>query len=214
LAAVVAFSARAREDEGVLACVETVEIKITTPGEVLDAAADRVPGLDVYCECPAAAPNLDVLLDAIHSTGCGAKLRTGGLVAEAIPSSLDVATFIAGCTERGIPFKATAGLHHPLRGVHGLTNAADAPRAEMHGFLNVFVAAALAATHRLDARSLVALVEERSPTAFSFDEGGVSWRGLRADTAAITAARMLARGFGSCSFEEPVDDLKALGVYL
>ena len=92
----------------------------------------------VYAEVPVAE------LDTVGQGGCFAKVRTGGVKPDAIPSVASLATFIRACADRRLAFKATAGLHHPVRAEHPLTYAPDAPRAVMHGFLNVFLAAAFA----------------------------------------------------------------------
>lgn len=157
----------------------------------------------VYCEVPLSQ------LDAVKAAGAHAKLRTGGVTPEAIPSISDVATFITACADRRLPFKATAGLHHPVRAVQALTYAPDSPRATMHGFLNVFLAAALAWHGE---RNLEPILAETEPSAFRFDERA-HWRSLSLDAAQVRQARTeFAHSFGSCSFEEPVRDLEALGL--
>ena len=115
-----------------------------------------------------------------------------------------------------MPFKATAGLHHPVRAEHALTYEPDSPRAVMNGFLNVFVAAiARPRVRPRRRRRCCPILEETSPDAFAFADSHLAWRDLSADARTrSTAARTLARSFGSCSFEEPIADLDALGVYL
>ena len=134
-----------------------------------------------------------------------AKIRTGGITADAFPSAHAVAAFLRACKAAGVAFKATAGLHHPLRCVKPLTYEPNAPTGLMHGFLNVFLAAAL-----LDHAE--AILEERDAHAFAFDHAGASWRGQRVSTDELTAMRnTFAISFGSCSFEEPIADLQELG---
>jgi hypothetical protein len=158
----------------------------------------------VYCEVPLAD------LDAVRSAGCFAKVRTGGVTPEGIPSVADVAAFIAACADRRLAFKATAGLHHPIRAEHPLTYAADSPRAVTHGFLNVFLAASFAWHGERDLEPILA---ETDPTAFRFRGDRVSWRHLELDAARVRDARThFAHAFGSCSFDEPVRDLEALGL--
>lgn len=145
------------------------------------------------------------LLDAIAKRGLRAKIRTGGISADAFPAISDVAAFLRACSEKGVAFKATAGLHHPLRCIRPLTYDANAPTGTMHGFLNVFVAAALVG----DAEAILA---ETDPHAFTFDDDALSWRGRRVAAADIATMRnTFATSFGSCSFEEPIEDLRALG---
>jgi len=111
-----------------------------------------------------------------------------------------------------VPFKATAGLHHPVRGERALTYEEESPRAVMHGFLNVFLAAAFCFNGLgvADAPRVVAL---ESLEGVRFDDDGVSWEDYRVSTAEMaTIRRRFALSFGSCSFTEPVEGLEALGL--
>lgn len=160
----------------------------------------------VYCEI--AISNLEQL-DAAKASGCYAKIRTGGVKPEAIPSPKDVAAFIIACAERRLPFKATAGLHHPIRAEYALTYEADAPRAVMHGFLNVLMAAAFAWQGE---KNIEAIIAETDASTFTFD-GGAKWRGLALSYDAIKDARQnFMHSIGSCSFDEPIHELQALGL--
>jgi hypothetical protein len=148
-------------------------------------------------------------LDEVQRSGCFAKIRTGGVTPEAIPAVEQVAAFIVACAERRLPFKATAGLHHPVRAMHPLTYEAGAPRGMMHGFLNVFLAAAFAWHGE---RRIEPLLAETDVKAFRFDDRA-HWRDWAVDAGQIREARMqFGHAFGSCSFEEPVRDLEALGL--
>ena len=170
------------------------EVKATTEEEI----AAFPPG--VYVEIA------DVrLLGAIRQHGQRAKIRTGGITPDAFPAIDDVAGFLRACREMGVAFKATAGLHHPLRCVKPLTYEPNAPTGTMHGFLNVFLAAAM-----LDHAD--AILAETDPGAFRFDDDHASWRDHRVSTSDLaTMRRDFATSFGSCSFEEPINDLRALG---
>ena len=140
--------------------------------------------------------------------GAFAKIRSGGVVPEAIPSMNQLADFILRCAELRLPFKATAGLHHPIRASHPLTYEADSPRAAMHGFINVFLAAAFAWAGRTD---LQPLLSETDPGAFRFDEQA-HWRDWSLTADQVREARCnFAHSFGSCSFTEPVESLQQLG---
>jgi hypothetical protein len=183
------------------------------------ASAERVAALaralggelPLYVEVPA-DPDPAELLDAVRRAGARAKIRTGGVAPDAFPPAAHVARFLARCAALQLPFKATAGLHHPLRGEHRLTYEPDAPTATMFGFLNVFVAGVLASRGASEAE-LAAVLEERSPSAFSFDDRGMSWRRHRVATGELAEARArFAVAFGSCSFREPVDDLQELAL--
>lgn len=148
-------------------------------------------------------------LDAVKRAGGFAKIRTGGVKAEAIPPVGHVAAFIAACAERRLPFKATAGLHHAVRASFPLTYEPDAPHAVMHGFLNVFLAAAFAWHGEKDLEPVLA---ETDPAAFRFDDRA-RWRDRSLSAEQVREARLqFAHSFGSCSFEEPVRDLEALGL--
>ena len=170
------------------------EVKVSTAAELEDLR----PG--TYVEIA------DVtLLDAIRSHGLRAKIRTGGITEDAFPTTQAVAEFIRACADKGVAFKATAGLHHPLRCVRPLTYAPDSPKGTMHGFINVFLAAALPG----DAE---AILREEEASAFAFDDEGARWRDRRVSTDALRAMRRdFATSFGSCSFEEPLADLRELG---
>lgn len=146
------------------------------------------------------------LLDEILAAGVRAKIRTGGITADAFPQAEQIARFVQRCREKKVMFKATAGLHHPLRCVKPLTYEADAPHGTMHGFLNVFIAA-------LFPDAAVEILLEDEVRAFVFDDDALIWRDRRATVAEIeTMRREVAVSFGSCSFEEPVSDLRELGL--
>ncbi len=82
----------------------------------------------------------------------------------------------------------------------------------MFGFLNVFVAAVLA-RKGLSADQLTLVLMEELPSAFRFNETALSWSGHTASIGEIAAARRdFAISFGSCSFDEPVADLKTLNL--
>jgi hypothetical protein len=193
------------------AAVDSVELKAATPAEAEASLGGLPAGLTAYVEI-APDDTLAPMLAALKRRGARAKIRTGGVVPTAIPEPRDVARFIAACAEAGVPFKATAGLHHPVRAEQALTYELASPRAVMHGFLNVF-AAAVFARAGADSAQLEAVLRETQPSAFRFDASSLSWRELRATSQALEATRRdLASSFGSCSFAEPVADLRALGV--
>lgn len=160
----------------------------------------------VYCEV---APSSMKQLDAVKQSGCYAKIRMGGVKPEAIPSTSEVAAFISSCAERRLPFKATAGLHHPIRSMQPLTYRDDAPHAVMHGFINVLMASAFAWDGEPDVESII---EETDASAFSFDERA-HWRDKSLSENQIRESRInFIHSVGSCSFDEPVRDLQKLGL--
>jgi len=134
-----------------------------------------------------------VPIPELAKRGLRAKIRTGGVTPDAFPSVEVIARFIRECRDHRVPFKATAGLHHPLRCVKPLTYEPDAPTGTMHGFLNVFMAAAKPDRAEEILRS----------SEISFDD-------VSADDIAVMR-RTFAISFGSCSFEEPIAHLKELG---
>jgi hypothetical protein len=137
----------------------------------------------------------------------GLKLRCGGVTPDAFPTPEALACAIAACHEAGAPFKATAGLHHPVR------HYADEVGAMMHGFLNVFGAAILTRAHDLDRGTIERILLDEQPDHFVFDEECFRWIDLGVMPDEIEEARArFATSFGSCSFAEPREDLQALGL--
>jgi hypothetical protein len=167
--------------------------------ETLETKLPHGLSLPTYSEAP---------VDQV--TGAFAKVRTGGLTPDAIPAPAAIADFLLLAAERRLPFKATAGLHHPIRSLRPLTYAADSPRAVMHGFINVFAAAAFA-WHGAGRDVLLPILTESDPRAFEFAPD-LRWRALHLSAGQIRDARRdFAHSFGSCSFEEPIADLSELG---
>ena len=186
--------------------IDSIELKAER-AEYIEAAMARMPtGLTAYFEIPIQEDPAP-LLAAIAKRGARAKVRTGGVTDALFPSPALVARFLSACARAGVPFKATAGLHHPIRSARPLTYAPDSPKAMMHGFLNVFLAAAFAA-EGMDAETLADLLREESPRALDFGRDEVVWKGHRLPASRLRKVRRdLALAFGSCSFEEPREDL-------
>lgn len=190
------------------ASIDTVEARAAHVDEVA-ALAPLGAAVVVYAELPV-RDDPTPLLAAVRSHGLRAKIRTGGVTADAFPSAAQVARFLAACARLGVIFKATAGLHHPLRGDYALTYDDNAERGPMFGFLNVFLAASFA-RQGMPEETLVHLLETRDAHEFHVTPEAVSWRGHTLTTATLAADRAdLAVSFGSCSFREPLDDLQSL----
>lgn len=188
--------------------IDALEVKVTSEKDV-STVSEKVPE-DIVVYFESSIEDSDHVVDAIHKVKRRAKVRTGGVTPDAIPSSQALAEFISSCKRHRVPFKATAGLHHPLRSVHRLTYEPDSPVGTMHGFLNVFLAAAWI-YDGLEPDEATELLEERSEASFLFGDEEVRWQSRVLPTAKIIKAREnLAISFGSCSFEEPIDDLKSL----
>lgn len=207
-----------------LACrVEVCELRVpesADPAELIHAAAEVLAraGLRPFFEIPWAAGQgfLVAALNAIQQTAPrfradggapGAKIRTGGVSADGVPSCRQVAGFIAACRQRGIPLKATAGLHQALR------HFDESLGAEVHGFLNVFTAAVAAQVAEVEEDELTAILACQSADEFRFQDQALVWRDLHLETRQIEQARSkFAVSYGSCSLDEPVEDLRRLGL--
>ena len=165
--------------------VEAVET--TAIGEL-----ESLPALarEVYVEVPL-DDALEERLDALASQGLAAKVRCGGA---SVPATPALAGFVRACGERGLPFKATAGLHHAVR-----TGGGE------HGFLNLL--AAVVFGEEEDA------LGETDSDAFVLDAVGFRWGDRQAGHAELAHARHeRLHSIGSCSFFEPVDELRGMGV--
>jgi hypothetical protein len=161
-------------------------------------------GKPTYCEVP------EDQLYEVMCVGSFAKIRTGGVTPESIPTSDYVASFIHACARHRIAFKATAGLHHPLRSVQPLTYEADSPRATLHGFINILLASAFAC-NGAEVALIRDVLNETDSAAFGFDDTRASWRGQELAILALKNARKdFIHSFGSCSFTDPVDGLREL----
>ena len=176
------------------------------------------------------------LLTLLHQLGAVAKIRTGGVVPDAIPSVQAVAAFLARCAELNLRFKATAGLHHPLRSLRPLTYQKDSPEAVMHGFLNLFTASAIAwSAHRRNGDSgngspgndasgngeplaaIATCLADQEPANFHFADDALTWSGdiepMYFNIETLREVRSnFALSFGSCSFEDPIADLRNFGL--
>jgi hypothetical protein len=191
--------------------IDTIEIKAASAREMQDAAQAFGGNYQLYFETP--PEKWHSLLQATAVAKARAKIRTGGEVPGAIPEESRVLEFLRIASERRIAFKATAGLHHPLRAMQRLTYKPDSPQAVTHGFLNVFCAAALL-WHEPEQRQEAAwMLSERDADAITMDEA-MTWHnsGVMLTAEQIHEARgRFCIGFGSCSFTEPIEDLRKLG---
>jgi hypothetical protein len=184
---------------------DTHDAAIGQVGALLSRASLRhLPAYVEWPRDPRWRAEVSSTIAAVARAGLGAKLRCGGPSADHIPSVEDVASFIAAAARSGVRFKATAGLHHPVRHY-------DEGFGWMHGFLNLLAAAVFAPG--TDDETLAAIVAEEDPHAFAFDTDSFSWRERRASVEQLKDARRDAFvSYGSCSFSEPIEDLTALGI--
>ncbi|MFG0257958.1 MAG: hypothetical protein ACF8GE_08670 [Phycisphaerales bacterium JB043] len=205
-----AFNAKHLDSDNGLALIDTIEIRADDTREI-DSLLRMLPDqARAFVEIPV-GDDPRGLVAALAGTGCAAKIRTGSVNADEIPRVGEVARFICACARADVPFKATAGLHHPIRAEHNLTYEDDSPRGTMHGFVNVFLAACWAFTEGCTASAMESVLDERSAGCFVFDETGVKWKQNHIANAQIAASREhFALSFGSCSFTEPLEDLREL----
>ncbi len=210
IARIAQFNERHRDVRNGAVLVDTVELKVHGRGEVAHAAELLDRNFASYMEVPVAEDPAE-LIAAIADTHAKAKIRTGGVTPDAFPTSVQVVRFIARCVAHGVAFKATAGLHHPWRDEYRLTYAADAPSGTMFGFLNVLLATA--ALHAdLGENAATRLLEERDHASVGFDEADVRWREASIPIDAVRRARDSVLAFGSCSFREPIEDLRGMSL--
>jgi hypothetical protein len=183
--------------------------------EIMPVLADLPGEIETFVEIPLSEDPVPYL-EGLKNTGAAAKIRTGGVTAAAFPTSAQLERFITACAEAVIPFKATAGLHHPLPNPYRLTCKPDSPSSRMHGFLNVAILSALLFQQKNKRQSITseqafAVLDHASLEQFQFSDSGISWNGHFLDCAALATTRQhFFRSFGSCSFQEPVQDLQTL----
>ena len=177
----------------------------------LKKAKAIVDELPVFWETPPERAEQTIALIAGHNSDedtatFGYKLRTGGVTADAFPTSAQIACALVTAARHQLPIKFTAGLHHPIRQFR------DEVKTKMHGFLNVLGAAVLAAEHQWNADQAETMLEDEDPRSFSFTDDFFAWRDWKIDTKRLQYRRKFVRSFGSCSFDEPRDDLRALNL--
>lgn len=206
-----AFDEHHAEEVHGLARVDCLELRPDSP-DAIDRALDEIPeDVMAFFEVPAAG-DCRGYVAALAGNDAAAKIRCGGVTPEAFPTSEQVAAFVLACKNAAVPFKATAGLHHPIRAEQKLTYEPDSPRGVMHGFVNLFLAAAFVRAGKVSQEFVVDLLDEQDPSAFRFGEDSASWREHEIGSADIARAReTFALSIGSCSFGEPVQDLQKLG---
>ena len=180
-------------------------------GASLKEAKSILGDLPVFWEAPPdRAEQTIALLAEVNSDAdsatFGYKLRTGGVTADAFPTSLQIAKALVTPATHQLPIKFTAGLHHPLRQYR------EEVQTKMHGFLNVFGAAVLAAEHRWDANQTAIMLEDENVGSFSFTDDFFAWREWRIDIKRLQYRRRFVVSFGSCSFDEPREDLRRLNL--
>jgi len=177
---------------------------------LLKEARSIIGDLPVFWEAPPGRAEQTIGLLAEHNSDedaatFGYKLRTGGVTPDAFPTSAQIAAALVTPATHQLPIKFTAGLHHPVRQFR------DEVKTKMHGFLNVLGAAVLAAEHRWDAHQTAMMLEDENSDSFSFNEEFFAWREWKIHIERLEYRRKFVASFGSCSFDEPREDLRALG---
>ena len=195
-----------------LAVIDAIEVKAPTLQHIARTVALIPKSINAFLEVPHQDdPQESIAAIAAAPDNIFAKIRTGGVTQDLIPPAEQVARFIIRCAESKAGFKATAGLHHPLRGQFRLTYKDDADMGTMYGFLNVFVAAGLAFAGAADQSVIESVLQETNGDAFEFGEMQIAWKDHKMEADAIEAFRKhFAISFGSCSFDEPTSELQQL----
>lgn len=181
--------------------LETVEVALPAT-DVAGAARTHVPRLatvdaPVFIELPR-APGWRAALEVVASAGVGAKVRCGGVDAALFPSAAELAAMVTAIVAAGVPWKATAGLHHAVRHRDRRTGF------DHHGFLNLLVAVS---------RAVDGGTEDGVTAALAIDTGSALAAEVRvAGDAVGSRARRSLIAYGSCSTSEPIADLDALGL--
>ncbi|HEX7516616.1 MAG TPA: hypothetical protein VF345_04950 [Chthoniobacterales bacterium] len=176
---------------------------------LLNEARSIVGSLPAFWEAPVERAERTITLLAEHNSNAdhptfGYKMRTGGVTADAFPTSAQIAPALVAPVTHQVPIKFTAGLHHPLRQYR------EEVQTKMHGFVNVLGAAVLAAEHRWDVAQTTAMLEDEGVSSFKFDDEFFAWRDWKIDLQRLGDRRRFVTSFGSCSFDEPRNDLRAL----
>jgi hypothetical protein len=188
---------------------DALEIKATDAAHAEQILTTSPSSEATYIEF--ASEKASEILPVLKKFKARAKIRTGGVTPDTFPSSEKVARFLISCAKEQIAFKATAGLHHPLRGTYKLTYEAESGSAHMHGFINVFVAATIAYLGAEEADVLSVLGAQKAE-AFSGTSDFLTWSDWQLNPEQIRKVRRkFAISFGSCSFMEPIEELKMLG---
>lgn len=212
--AIVDFNSVHGSAENGLAIVDAVEVKAPTLDHIARTTSIIPKNINAFLEVPH-QDDPSILLEAIAKAPehFFAKIRTGGLTQNLIPPVDQVARFIHRCAQHQVAFKATAGLHHPLRGDYRLTYEKNAQSGTMYGFLNVFIAACLAFDSQLPQSILESVLSETDIARFHVGDSVIGWGEHSVDVKAVESIRdKFAISFGSCSFEEPTQELSEVGL--
>ena len=206
LEAIERFNTRHAEPGSGRAVIESIELKPKN-ADAVDGALELMPEtLFPWFELPW-QQDVRGMVAALAEMEAGAKVRTGGTAPEAHPGTLELARFLSACAGAGVPFKATAGLHHPFR------HFAESVGCDQFGFVNVFFGSALLYHRAIEQEELEMLLSDTNGRHFEFAPTNVSWKGRSLALGQLREAReRFASSFGSCSFDEPMDDLRTMNL--
>ena len=191
---------------------DSLEVKATSQEEIVTLTNAIPDTFTAYFELPLTDTLPDLVSTLAINKQC-AKIRTGGVTADLFPKTNDIMRFVKTCLAANVPFKATAGLHHPIRCFKPLTYEPNAPKGTMHGFLNLFLGTGFA-REGFRPEILEQVMEEEFEEVFEFNESGAQWQKeyfLNNHQLANLREKNII-SFGSCSFDEPIEDLQEIGL--
>lgn len=192
--------------------IDSIEVRANSTSKIKNTIDALPDGVVAYFELPLGETLADLIVD-VSAVGQRAKIRTGGVTPDAFPTSRDIIKFVRCCLAGNVPFKATAGLHHPIRCFKPLTYEANSVQSTMHGFLNLFLMTGFA-REGYRQTLLEEVMEEEFAEVFRFEDQAAEWREQYSlNIWQIEALRKQGiQSFGSCSFDEPIADLQQLGI--
>ncbi len=190
--------------------IQMIEMKTAEPSQVARLKKMLPAWVEGYVELPMDLRDMSIA-DAVAEAGLHAKLRMGGVVAEAFPTTATVAAMLNELFKRGLAFKATAGLHHAVRGQYPFTYREDSARGMMHGFMNLLTAATLV-WFGGEEDEVVQQLEEEGLLAWRMTERSIRWRDWDWSAEELREVRgNFLKSIGTCSLIEPIRDVEALG---
>jgi hypothetical protein len=189
--------------------IASLEFPPLGAADIRDFSRSVPDTIEMFFEVPIES-DLERCINVISASGAFAKVRTGGVTTSAFPTPERLVRFFEAFADAGLAFKATAGLHHAIRGCYALTYEPGSQTETMHGFMNVAVAAAIVCAGG-DSSEAVEALSESSAQAFELGPEALTWRArtIGSDNLAAMRRRFF-KSFGSCSVREPIAELAEL----